>query len=106
MPPTAEAIAPDVSTIITTESNTLTLDTSGGYALSGALTAGDDYSFYIDETMATDGALDPNLNGVVGLTLSQTLAGSSVPLPRSAPAALLPLLLVGWIARRRAAAAR
>jgi hypothetical protein len=93
-------IAPAIS--LSTCSNTLTLDTSGG-PLSGALTAGDNYEFYASESMSASPA-DPNLTGNVTLNLSQSL-GSSVPLPRSAPAALLPLLLAGLIARRRVSAA-
>jgi hypothetical protein len=92
-------IVPDLESI---ESNMLTLDTSGG-PLSGALTAGDNYEFYASESMSASPA-DPNLTGNVTLNLSQSL-GSSVPLPRSAPAALLPLLLAGLIARRRVSAA-
>jgi len=94
-------IAPAIS--LSTCSNTLTLDTSGG-PLSGALTAGDNYEFYASESMSSGAVIDPNLTGNVTLNLSQSL-GSSVPLPRSAPAALLPLLLAGLIARRRVSAA-
>ena len=68
------------------DTNSLNLDSTGG-PLTGALTVGDSYEFLLSEEM-DNGGTDPTLTGSGGLTLTAVGGGSSVPLPRSAPAAM------------------
>jgi hypothetical protein len=87
------------------DTNTLNLAAMGNQfgSATGSLTAGDSYEFYLLEDM-DDALFDPTLNGSGGITFAAQTSpgGSSTPLPRSAPAALLALIPMAgiWMKRR------